>query len=199
MKHIGTTQTGGTFLVGRITATRENIEKVFGTPWSYPEGEKVTTEWGIRFEDGTTATIYDWKRAIGAPQLKEAYAWHIGGTSARSFELIEEALAPKKNLEVESVQVCTLCGDEYEVTQGDLVIRFGQYFEFTCYKCQEEKKNARKYTLTATFSSDRALTSNECANISSAVQLQLLEPWDENNEEETFRTSAISVSVKERN
>jgi translation initiation factor IF-1 len=25
-------------------------------------GDKVTIEWGIRFEDGTIATIYDWKR-----------------------------------------------------------------------------------------------------------------------------------------
>ena len=56
----------GTSLCGYVTATRDEIEAVFGKPTisHNDKTEKVTTEWYLLFDDGldTVATIYDWKR-----------------------------------------------------------------------------------------------------------------------------------------
>jgi hypothetical protein len=71
----------GTSLQGYVTATRAEIEAVFGAPTITGEvNEKVTTEWVIRFVNGVVATIYDWKRyEQGAPEMDERIEWHIGG------------------------------------------------------------------------------------------------------------------------
>jgi hypothetical protein len=87
----------GTSLRGYITATRQEIEDVFGPPTydgNSDEGEdKVTTEWSIWFSDGTIATIYDWKRyEMGKPHSEEKIEWNIGGKSNRAVELVEEFL-----------------------------------------------------------------------------------------------------------
>lgn len=84
----------GTHLVGYVTATRNEIEAVFGSPLIEASFEgKVTTEWGIEFADGTIATIYDWKRyEIGAPRPTEVYEWHIGGHTRASVEAVSAAL-----------------------------------------------------------------------------------------------------------
>lgn len=73
----------GTWLQGKMNATKEAIEAVFGgQTHSFDSFEKVTTEWVIAFDDGLIATIYDWKRyEQGAPRLNERYMWHIGGAS----------------------------------------------------------------------------------------------------------------------
>lgn len=71
-----------THLIGGVQTTRRVLEKAFGAPThSDPSGDgKVTTEWILKFEDGTVATIYDWKRyEMGAPALDEREDWHIGG------------------------------------------------------------------------------------------------------------------------
>lgn len=84
MKYKHTTEIAGVSLVGYITTTRRHIESVFGAPtWDTPSPDgKVTTEWNLEFEDGTVATIYDYKRyEEGAPALDEVYEWHIGGHS----------------------------------------------------------------------------------------------------------------------
>jgi hypothetical protein len=89
--------TSGTSLVGYIETTRQRIEEVFGAP-SYSSNdnfEKVTVEWAIRFEDGTVATIYDWKRyESGTPSPTELYEWHIGGNRDKNAALlVSEALS----------------------------------------------------------------------------------------------------------
>jgi len=84
----------GTSLVGYVTATREEIEEVFGEPDYEGDGSnKVTTEWDILFADGTVATIYDWKRyEEGAPDYDEVYEWHIGGKTWQAALHVSEAL-----------------------------------------------------------------------------------------------------------
>jgi hypothetical protein len=86
----------GTSLVGYIETTRQRIEEVFGAP-SYSSNdnfEKVTVEWVIKFEDGSVATIYDWKRyELGTPSLSEMYEWHIGGHNKKTALLVSEALS----------------------------------------------------------------------------------------------------------
>lgn len=87
------TSNGGC-LQGYFTATRREIEEVFGAPTTVSDGwDKITVEWVIKFEDGTYASIYDYKRyEKGTPKIDEKYEWHIGGVSFRSAELISEAM-----------------------------------------------------------------------------------------------------------
>lgn len=48
--------------------------------------EKVDAEWNIKFEDGTVATIYNWKNGknylgdVGL-ELMDIRRWHVGGYS----------------------------------------------------------------------------------------------------------------------
>lgn len=84
----------GTWLQGHLpNATRRELEAVFGEPQFWGEGDKVTTEWAIRFDDGTVATIYDWKRyEMGAPAMDERITWNVGGKTPIAVERVEDAL-----------------------------------------------------------------------------------------------------------
>lgn len=91
-----TEETAGTFLQGHIETTRAELTRVFGEPTEYGEGGKVTIEWGILFEDGTIATIYDWKRyELGTPTDPELTTYNIGGFSARAAELVKSSMFKK--------------------------------------------------------------------------------------------------------
>ena len=89
--------------------TRAEIEAVFGQPTFDEEVEefsgdgKITVEWSLRFEDGTYATIYDWKRyELGTPAMDERTDWNIGGNSPRALELVAEMLGvqPRTNKDI---------------------------------------------------------------------------------------------------
>jgi hypothetical protein len=80
----------GTSLQGYTETTLRKLVEVFGEPEYYGEGDKVTTEWCLKFEDGTVATIYDWKRyELGTPELDEMYHWHVGGSSPVALATVE--------------------------------------------------------------------------------------------------------------
>lgn len=69
----------GTHLQGYIETRYQTLVKVFGEPTYDDYGDdKTTVEWKLRFEDGTVATIYDY-RTISTPI--GTYDWHIGGRS----------------------------------------------------------------------------------------------------------------------
>jgi hypothetical protein len=71
----------GTCLKGYLAATYDELVAVFGEPTCGPddrENDKVTCEWQLLFEDGTYATIYDWKTDHTPMRF---YDWHIGGKS----------------------------------------------------------------------------------------------------------------------
>jgi hypothetical protein len=106
MKATRTNAIDGTSLQGEISTTKAQLIATFGAPnWEttfdpiFHTGEKVTTEWAFVFEDGTLATIYDWKRyEQGSPDLNEVYSWHIGGFSPLAVERVTQALTPKKSI-----------------------------------------------------------------------------------------------------
>jgi len=88
-----TEETSGTWLQGNIVTTRANLEAVFGEPTFYEGGGKVTVEWGLKFEDGTLATIYDWKRyEEGKPALDEEMTYNVGGLVPEALVRVQEAL-----------------------------------------------------------------------------------------------------------
>ena len=77
----------GTGLRGYIKTTYSNLVSLFGEP----EGpsDKVTASWIIQFEDGTIATIYDWKEY--ATPMGE-YEWHIGGKTLKAVHLVTDLI-----------------------------------------------------------------------------------------------------------
>ena len=82
-----------THLQGSIVATRREIEAVFGAPTVEGEFDKTTTEWRLQFDDGTVATIYDWKRYdLGAPAMDERITWNIGGHAAQAYFRVADAM-----------------------------------------------------------------------------------------------------------
>lgn len=77
----------GTSLQGYITATYAELVERFGEPEA--GGDKTTAEWALDFEDGTVATIYDWKEyetPLGT------YRWHIGGHNYAAVERVYEVM-----------------------------------------------------------------------------------------------------------
>ena len=82
-----------TCLQGYTETTLRQLIEVFGEPNYYDGDNKVYVEFCLRFEDGTVATIYDWKRyEQGAPELDELYHWHVGGTSPLAVATVEHQM-----------------------------------------------------------------------------------------------------------
>lgn len=84
---------------GETTVSYETLVKVFGPEHSVGDGYKVQAQWSLTFEDGTYATIYDWKEGDsyngegeGIPK-EQVTCWHIGGTEALAVEYVVEAIA----------------------------------------------------------------------------------------------------------
>lgn len=83
----------GTSLRGYVTTTLGKLIDTFGQPEYYGEGDKVTVDFSILFDDGTVATIYDWKRyEMGTPALDEVFQYNIGGHSLEAVILVKQAL-----------------------------------------------------------------------------------------------------------
>ena len=89
----------GTSFKGDISnVSYRKLVKVFGKETFGMSGdEKSQCEWNIQFEDGTVATIYDWKvnkKYCGKEGLSKSKVteWHIGGHSSKAVELVKEAL-----------------------------------------------------------------------------------------------------------
>lgn len=88
------TKVNMTHLQGYVFTTYAQLEAILGKPTDGPDvnlDDKVTCQWILEFEDGTVATIYDWKTYSGTP--RRGYEWHVGGKSARAVRLVEEMLA----------------------------------------------------------------------------------------------------------
>lgn len=91
----GTASVNGTHLQGSVMTTRARIEAVFGAPTYDTDDayDKVMTEWVIAFDNGTVATIYDWKRYESGPVgMDELYDWHIGGHNSDAVTKVKALL-----------------------------------------------------------------------------------------------------------
>lgn len=75
-----------TSLQGYMPARYDQLVAVFGEPEG--SGDKTTAEWCLAFEDGTVATIYDWKEYETPMGL---YSWHIGGMSNLAVARVQQA------------------------------------------------------------------------------------------------------------
>lgn len=85
-----------TWLQGETSATFKELTSLFGKPEA-GDGYKVDAEWRIKYEDGTLATIYNWKNGknyCGAEGLptEQITDWHIGGTSKAAVDRVQITL-----------------------------------------------------------------------------------------------------------
>lgn len=87
----------GTSLQGHITAAYEDLVAVFGPPGCGGDGYKTDVEWVIVFDDGTVATIYNWKNgrnycgASGKPVEMITY-WNVGGHNSKAVAQVMATL-----------------------------------------------------------------------------------------------------------
>lgn len=83
----------GTSLVGQIDCGYDHLVRVLGAPNRDGDGYKVDAEWTLRFDDGTIATIYNWKDGrnyLGAhgARVETIRDWHVGGKTDRALYLV---------------------------------------------------------------------------------------------------------------
>lgn len=80
-------------LRGYVNANFWDLVEKFGEP-TYNESfgeDKVDVEWCIEFDDGTIATIYNWKDYDGGQRCRSDvnYRWHIGGFSNQAVDAVQ--------------------------------------------------------------------------------------------------------------
>ena len=90
-----TINVNGTSYIGKIVADYSLLLEKFGEPSDSYDDYKSDAEWYIEFEDGTVATIYNWKDGknyCGEDGLlvEEIKEWHIGGNTHYAVYWIED-------------------------------------------------------------------------------------------------------------
>jgi hypothetical protein len=90
--------TSGTCLRGHITTSYANLVDVFGQPMKDGfDDYKSDAEWVVQFEDGSVATIYNYKNGMnycgseGTPTHR-IHDWNIGGYDTAVVTYIIDAL-----------------------------------------------------------------------------------------------------------
>jgi len=76
----------GSSLKGHLIASFADIKEVLGEPAFEGKGDKITTEWVVRWEDEEEDTfgyfsIYDWRYARDFNDDYSKIEWNIGGKS----------------------------------------------------------------------------------------------------------------------
>lgn len=97
MKFIPAQKFSSTSLQGKISISYAELVKVFGPEHCDGDGYKVQAEWMFDFEDGTVATIYDYKmgknyNGPGGIAKEMLRIWHIGGKSDTAVQRVIEAI-----------------------------------------------------------------------------------------------------------
>jgi hypothetical protein len=98
-------------LQGELDISYAELVKTFGIPMVWDD-YKTDAEWKVCFEDGTRATIYNYKNGknyCGAEgqEVQDITDWNIGGFNEKAVERVKEALF--RNADI----------DEYD--EGDIV------------------------------------------------------------------------------
>ena len=83
--HTDANNTTGTCLQGYLKGTYDEIVAVFGKPTAVHGEDKVQVEWCLKFENGTIATIYDWKAGVKPEHVEE---WNIGGFDMNAYHKV---------------------------------------------------------------------------------------------------------------
>lgn len=71
----------GTGLRGTFKESYARLVEVLGEPHRIGSGDgKIQVEWLLRFDDGTIATVYDYKEDEPSYAVED---WHVGGGGSR--------------------------------------------------------------------------------------------------------------------
>jgi major membrane immunogen (membrane-anchored lipoprotein) len=93
-----TTVVHGTCLQGYLNATYDDIVETLGYPFEHGfDDMKCDAEWTIEFDDGSVATIYNWKNGknyLGADGLDlcDIKQWNIGGNSMNVVHKVQHLI-----------------------------------------------------------------------------------------------------------
>jgi hypothetical protein len=98
--------------------------------------------------------------------------------------------------ELNKEQVCLTCYTVKQIEQGEAVVRFGSYIEFTCDDCKNKKVQTYEYKLEVTFKTDRRLTEEELGQLQAQCCVQVEEPTNHEGEDETYTTSDICTDIR---
>jgi hypothetical protein len=94
--------TNRTHLQGAIVCTFADLINTFGNPMKDGyDDEKSDAEWQVQFENGTVATIYNWKNGKNycgnrGLEVWEITDWHIGGHEFDCVHYVRNAVAQAK-------------------------------------------------------------------------------------------------------
>ena len=91
MKFTNDANANMTGLKGEFPITFAELVEIFGRPKYGPNADldKTTCEWALEFEDGTRASIYDYKTPF-TPMGE--YEWHIGGFDALAYTHVVDTI-----------------------------------------------------------------------------------------------------------
>jgi hypothetical protein len=103
MKFTTNANTNMTSLKGEFPITFAELVEIFGAPKYGPNADrdKTTCEWTLAFEDGTVATIYDYKTPF-TPMYE--YEWHIGGHDALAYTHVVDTIVQHRDRLVRMVR-----------------------------------------------------------------------------------------------
>jgi hypothetical protein len=103
MKFTNNANSNMTSLKGEFPITYSELVEIFGRPKYGPNADldKTTCEWSLEFEDGTVATIYDWKTSRTPMGL---YEWHIGGFTADAYSRVVDEIINHRDKLVKMVR-----------------------------------------------------------------------------------------------
>lgn len=87
-------------------------------------------------------------------------------------------------------QICTACGQYVAPVQTDIE---GKHLAKLCYSNPE----LTEYEGTFKFYASKPLTEEQIAQLLDIISLQIIEPVDENQEDEDYATNAVRVEIKE--
>jgi len=84
----------GTCLQGYISANYYDLVQLFGEP-NEGDGYKIDAEWDIEFDDGTIATIYNYKNGFnycgnGGMPMDDIKNWHVGGFTKQALINVQD-------------------------------------------------------------------------------------------------------------
>ena len=87
-----------TNLQGNVGATYHELVEIFGEPTRYEPDEyenKIDALWAIKFEDGTVATIYNYKNGLNylgavGKRVSEISMWNVGGLDERAVTMVND-------------------------------------------------------------------------------------------------------------
>lgn len=97
-------------------------------------------------------------------------------------------------VKLDDMQKCVECYEIKHLWQGEAVVRYGAFVEFTCDTCKN--KSAVMYKLEITFRTNRTLTENELGQLQNQCVVQIEEPTTHEGDDVSYSTDDICTDIQ---